>query len=154
MIEKARNAILKNSGCEDKALFEATIQKYMELSKKVIAPHSGADVAAIQQKQQVQQGKTILKLASQLLTENFENTEFLNKIYEASGEEVQMMNTLKQLAIDLTEESKRATFDFARNRDLMKCLAEALTKQKALMSYELKESGLLDALKNYLTKTP
>lgn len=123
MIEKARAAILKSSGGEDKALFEATIHKYMELSKKVIAPQTGADVAIIQKKHQVQQGQTILKLASQLLSEYFENMEFLNKIYEASGEEVQMMNTLKQLAIDLTEEAKRATFDFARNRDLMKCLA-------------------------------
>jgi hypothetical protein len=36
----------------------------------------------------------------------------------------------------------------------MKRLAESLSKQKrAIMSYEFKESGLLDALKVYLTMT-
>jgi hypothetical protein len=39
-----------------------------------------------------------------------------------------MMNNLKKLALELNEEAKRSTFDFARNRDLMKALAEALTK--------------------------
>lgn len=36
----------------------------------------------------------------------------------------------------------------------MKAVADTLTKQKSLMSYELKESGLLDALKMYVSMTP
>jgi hypothetical protein len=65
-----------------------------------------------------------------------------------------MMSKLKKIAGDLIEEAKCASFDFAKNRDLLKTLADVLTKSKSLMSYELKESGILDALKMYLTMTP
>lgn len=36
----------------------------------------------------------------------------------------------------------------------MKAIGDMLTKDKPLLSYELKESGLLDALNAYLTMTP
>ena len=64
------------------------------------------------------------------------------------------MAKLKQLSADLIEEAKNSYFDFAKNRDIMKALAEALTKYKALLSFELKESGLLEALRMYLTMSP
>jgi hypothetical protein len=55
---------------------------------------------------------------------------------------------------DIIEEGKQEFFDFKRNRDVMKRLGEALTRQtRAIMSYELKESMLLDSLKVYLTMT-
>jgi hypothetical protein len=62
---------------------------------------------------------------------------------------------LKELATQIIEESKKTEFDFETNRKLLSELAEALTKKgKAMMGYEFKESGLLEALKLYLTMTP
>ena len=52
------------------------------------------------------------------------------------------------------QEAKQTDFCFERNRDLMKAIGDMLTKDKPLLSYELKESGLLDALNAYLTMTP
>ncbi len=64
------------------------------------------------------------------------------------------MEKLKTLAQDIIEEGKQEVFDFERNVTLMKRLRDALTKStRAIMSYELKESGLLEALKLYLTMT-
>lgn len=64
------------------------------------------------------------------------------------------MEKLKALANDIIEEGKQEVFEFQRNVSLMKRLQNALTKsQRSMMSYELKESGLLEALKLYLTMT-
>ncbi len=64
------------------------------------------------------------------------------------------MEKLKTLAQDIIEEGKQEVFDFERNVTLMKRLRDALTKStRAIMSYELKESGLLEALKLFLTMT-
>lgn len=65
-----------------------------------------------------------------------------------------MLSKLKKLVEELLQEAKRQEFDFARNRELLEALAAQLTKPRSLMSYELKESGLLEALKMYLTMTP
>ncbi len=65
------------------------------------------------------------------------------------------MTHLKELATGLIEEAKKKEFDFQANQKLLKALANALTKSgKSMMSYELKESGLLEAIKVYLTMTP
>jgi hypothetical protein len=64
------------------------------------------------------------------------------------------LEKLKTLAQDIIEEGKQEVFDFERNVTLMKRLRDALTKStRAIMSYELKESGLLEALKLFLTMT-
>jgi len=64
------------------------------------------------------------------------------------------LNKLKQLAADILEEGKKQDFEFNRNKDLMKSLAETLTQQRSIISYEFRESGLLEALMMYITMTP
>ena len=65
------------------------------------------------------------------------------------------MTKLKQLAAGLIEEAKKKEFDFDANRKLLVEFAQAMTKSgQSMMGYELKESGLLEALKMYLTMSP
>ena len=61
---------------------------------------------------------------------------------------------MKKIADDLVEEAKLGKFDFEKNRELVETIADLLTKDKPLLSYEIKESGLLDSLNVYLTMTP
>lgn len=103
---------------------------------------------------QVQTAKTIVSLASSLLQQYFENETFLEKVNEWCGDEVKMLNNLKALASEIIEEAKQQDFNFEKNRLLMKTLAETLTSNRNIMSFEFKESGLLEALELYLTYTP
>ena len=95
----------------------------------------------------------MVAMAVSLREKYFENEEFLKSI--TSGEDIMNMKRLKELANGLIEEAKRNEFDFEGNRKLLGELAQALTKSgQSLMGYELKESGLLEALKMYLTMSP
>lgn len=88
------------------------------------------------------------------LRQNFlENEEFLKSI--SSGDDLMNLNKLKQLAANLIEEAKKKEFDFEANRNLLVEFAQAMTKSgQSMMGYEFKESGLLEALKMYLTLSP
>jgi len=95
----------------------------------------------------------VVAMAVSLREKYFDNEEFLKSI--TSGEDVMSMNRLKELAAGMIAEAKKSEFDFEANRKLLVELAQALTKSgQSMMGYELKESGLLEALKMYLTMSP
>lgn len=126
----------------------------MELAR-VSSQSQSVGASLVQTRSHVKTAKQLLALAESLRASYFENQEFLKKINEGTGgDDLQVMINLKQLASDIIEEGAQEVFEFGRNRDLIKRLGVALTKQqRAIMSYEFKESGILDALKVYLTMT-
>jgi hypothetical protein len=92
-------------------------------------------------------------MATTLREHFFENEEFLKNI--SSGDDMMNLNKLKTLAAGLIEEAKKKEFDFEANRKLLTEFSQALTKTGSnMMGYEFKESGLLEALKMYLTMSP
>ena len=61
---------------------------------------------------------------------------------------------LKNLSKDIIEEAKSEVFNFERIKNLIKQVAECLTSKRHIMTYEFKESGLLEALELLLTHSP
>ena len=58
------------------------------------------------------------------------------------------------MASMLYEETVNTSYDVEKNRKILDKLVQILTDKRAVMCYEFKESGLLDALSLYLSKTP
>lgn len=54
----------------------------------------------------------------------------------------------------LYDEMVLTSFDEEKNGKILEKLVEILTDKRAVMCYEFRESGLLDALSLYLSKTP
>lgn len=133
----------------DRRLFEQTIHKYMELAKQ----SSGTGTLS-GSRLQIQTGKSIVSLAEVLLKDFFDNQSFLDGIYAKAGNELKILQDLKQLAEELIVEAKSRQFEFDRNSQLIQQVGDILTREKPLLSYEIKESGILDALTAYLTMTP
>lgn len=79
----------------------------------------------------------------------------MTRIRSLNTDDLETLSLLKKLSSDLLDEARSLNaFNLESNLKLMKTLASHLTKPQTLLSYELKESGLLDALKVYLTMTP
>ena len=133
----------------DRRLFEQTIHKYMELAKQ-----SSATGTLSGSRLQIQTGKSIVSLAELLQKDFFANQSFLDGIYAKAGDELKTLQDLKKLAEELITEAKSRQFEFERNSQLVHKVGDMLTREKPLLSYEIKESGILDALNAYLTMTP
>ena len=56
------------------------------------------------------------------------------------------MQKLKKVAYDILEEAKCEEFRYDKNKKIIKDMVECLTSQRHIMTYEFKESGLLEAL--------
>jgi len=148
-LAKSRLAFLQRAveGSSDKESteqFESTIQRYLEASK----------LHQAQPKVDVEAAKAVLALAAPLCADYFENQEFQEKLTEWYGEEFRLITMLRNLATDVVEEAKQEAFNFDRTKALMKQLADCLTNKRQVMTFEFKESGLLEALALFLTRTP
>jgi hypothetical protein len=107
-LSHAKNMLIRGPGSEDsseqRAMFEQTIQKYMELAR-VSSQSQSPGATLVQTRSQVKTAKQLLGLAESLRASYFENQEFLKKINEGTGgDDLQVMNNLKQLAADIIEE--------------------------------------------------
>jgi len=61
---------------------------------------------------------------------------------------------MKVLAVKIKEEAMQESYNESSFKDLMSKLAMCLANKRHVMSFEFKESGLLQALEYLLTHTP
>ena len=101
--------------------------------------------------------KSIVALAKPMIEQYFENENFISQM--AASSEGQNITNLKQLAQRLVDLAQSETFERETCKLVLEQLAKALTQKSqggknGLMNYEFRESGLLEAIELFLSRSP
>lgn len=96
-------------------------------------------------------GDKIAELAKELRQKYFDNKEFWEDIKQSNPQMLELMSRLKKISDSLLKEAQDASFDpNTTDKNLME-LIEILCSDLGITSFEFEHSGLLKAIRIYLT---
>ena len=95
----------------------------------------------------------IMKEATQLQEQFFENEIFLKEMNEKNDTEMTLMAKFTNLADAIMDAACSGVFDCEITQNLMNQFTDFMTNKQGITSFEFQQSGLLKALEIFLTKS-
>ena len=106
-----------------------------------------------QKDQKPPQGKLLIEKASILNEKFFKNQSFLDEVASKCSQQVLYMDKFKKLAFQLLDEAINKDFNPNKTKNLMEELAAQFTDGIGMTTFEFQNSGLLQAIEIFLTKS-